>query len=128
MHQRLDLPLDRADQVRMRMAQNVDGDAAGEIEIARPVFRNQVAVFAAHRTHAAPGIDGHQRGDRHGTTPVFSEKMGSDETIFWKNAHKRQMAAQRTAICTRMWWVHDPGRLSPPVYHAAGISPGAAPG
>ena len=66
MHQSFGLPLDGADQVRIGMTQRVHRDAGGEIEVARAVFSDQVAVLAAHGAEAAPGVDGHQRRDRHG--------------------------------------------------------------
>ena len=65
-HQRFRLTLDRADQGRMRMAEQIDRDAAGEIEIARAVLVDQMTVLAANGAHAAAGIDGHQRRNRHG--------------------------------------------------------------
>ena len=65
MHQRGRLLLDRADQVGMRMAEQVDRYTGGEIEIARAVLGDQVAVISAHRPNVAPGIDGHQRGNGH---------------------------------------------------------------
>ena len=33
---------------------------------------DQIAALASHRTHIAPGINGHERGDRHRTTPSSS--------------------------------------------------------
>ena len=66
MHQRRSLLLDRADQPGVRMAEQVDRDPGGEIEVAGAVLGNEVAVLAAHRPDLAPGIDGHQRSDRHG--------------------------------------------------------------
>ena len=64
-HQRLRLLLDCGDQPFMRMAEQVDRDTAGEIEITRAVLVDQVAVLAANWPYAAPGIDGHERADGH---------------------------------------------------------------
>src|SRR5688572_30829363 len=47
------------------MAEQVDGDPGGEIEIFRAILGNEVAMLSAHRPNFAPGVDGHQRGDRH---------------------------------------------------------------
>ena len=54
------------DEVRVAVAEQVDGDAGGKIEIARAIFGNQVAMLALHGAYAAPGIDRHERGDGHG--------------------------------------------------------------
>jgi len=69
MHQRGGLLLDRTDQPFVRVAEQVDGDAAGKIKVTRAVLVNQVAMFPAHGPHAATRIDGHERGDRHGQIP-----------------------------------------------------------
>ncbi len=65
MHQRLGLALDRADQPGVRMAERIDRDAAGEIERAPAVLADEVAMLTAHGPEPAPGVHGHQRGDRH---------------------------------------------------------------
>ena len=65
MHQGFGLLLDRANQALVRMPKQVDRDTAGEIEIARAILVNQVAVFAAHRADAATGVNGHERCDSH---------------------------------------------------------------
>ena len=64
-HQRGRLLLDRANQARVRMTEQVDRDPGGEIEISLPILTDQMAVLAAHRPEAAAGIDWHERGDRH---------------------------------------------------------------
>ena len=45
-------------------------DASGEIEITLPILTDQVTMIAAHRPECTPGIDGHQRGDRHLKLPL----------------------------------------------------------
>ena len=65
MHQCLGLFLDRADQAFVAVPEQIDCDAAGEIQIARAVLVDQMAVIARDRAHAAAGINGHQRADRH---------------------------------------------------------------
>ena len=75
MHQRRRLLLDRADQPFMRMAEQVDRNAAGEIEVAGAVLADQMAVLAAHRPDSAARIDGHERGNRHKQHPEI-EKVG----------------------------------------------------
>ena len=64
-HQRRRLLLDGADQMRMAVAEQIDRDAAGEIEPFAPLGVVQVAAVTAHRLDLATAIDGHQGGDRH---------------------------------------------------------------
>ena len=65
MHQRRRLIRDRLGQVRMRVAERVDGDTAREIEILLAVLAEEVRALASDRTHATPRVDGHERGDGH---------------------------------------------------------------
>ena len=60
-HQRLCLLLDCADQAGMAVAEQIDRNAAGEIEVTRAVFVDQMAMLTLDRANAAAGIDGHQR-------------------------------------------------------------------
>ena len=76
-HQRLGLFLDRADQPLVAVTEQVDRNAAREVEIARAVFVDQVAVLTLDRADVATGIDGHQGGDRHGNSEKF--KPGNDK-------------------------------------------------
>src|SRR3546814_10994171 len=69
MHQRRRLLLDRADQMGMAVAQDVDRDAACEIQKTLAALVDQIATVAAHGTYVAPGIDGHKRRDRHHVPP-----------------------------------------------------------
>src|SRR3546814_7864056 len=65
MHQRLGLFLDRADQMRMAVAERIDRDARSEIEEAAAVVGNQIDALASHRPHVAPRVDGHERSEEH---------------------------------------------------------------
>src|SRR3546814_11627003 len=65
MHQRRRLLLDRADQMGMDVAQDVDRDAACEIQTTLVALVDQIATVAAHGTYVAPVIAGHTRRDRH---------------------------------------------------------------
>jgi hypothetical protein len=47
----------------MRVTEQVYRNAGGEIEVARAVFVDQVAVLAANGPHTAPRVHGHERGD-----------------------------------------------------------------
>src|SRR3546814_20028684 len=60
MHQRRRLLLDRAEQMGMAVAQDVDRDADCEIQKTLAALVDQIATVAAHGTYVAPGIDGHQ--------------------------------------------------------------------
>ena len=71
-HQCFRLTLDRADQSLVRMAQDVDRDAGGEIEIALPVFTDQMAMVAFDGPEGAPRVNRHKRRDRHRTYPLNS--------------------------------------------------------
>ena len=57
------------------MAEQVDRDAAGKIEVTGAVLVDQVTVIAFDRANIATGIDGHQCGDRHGN----SRKLGGND-------------------------------------------------
>ena len=65
MHQCCGLVLDRLGQMRVAVAKQVDRDAACKIKIALTALTDQIGPFAANRADAAPGINGHQRGNRH---------------------------------------------------------------
>ena len=52
--------LQRRDQMRMAMAQRIHRDAAGEIEIALAIGRDQPRAFAALETEIDPGEYGKQ--------------------------------------------------------------------
>ena len=66
MHQGRGLIGNRLDQFRMTMAKQIDRDAAGEVEIALTALPDQIAALASHRTNIAPGVNGHERRNRHG--------------------------------------------------------------
>ena len=65
MHQRFRLSLNRSNKPLVTVTQQIDRDTRGKVEITRAIFVYQVAMFPTHRTNAAPGIYGHQRGNRH---------------------------------------------------------------
>ena len=65
MHQCSRLILDRLGQMRVAVAKQINCNPAGKIKIALTALTNQMRSFASHRTHTAPGINGHQRGNRH---------------------------------------------------------------
>ena len=65
MHQSRGLIGNRLGQMRVAVAKQIDGNAAGEIEIFLAIFTIKIAPLTAHRTHAAPGVNGHKRGNRH---------------------------------------------------------------
>ena len=65
MHQRCRLILNRLGQMRVAMAKQVDRNSTGKIKITFTALTNQISTFTSYRTHAAPGINGHQRGNRH---------------------------------------------------------------
>src|SRR3546814_20498099 len=60
MHQGRGLFLNGLHEMRMTMAQQIDGNTAGEIQITLNTFADQVAALASDRTHIAPGIYGHE--------------------------------------------------------------------
>src|SRR5262249_52243914 len=67
------LLLERCDQMRMRMAQRVHGNAGGEIEIALAIRGDKPAALAALEAEIGPGENGKQmrrgavgHGDRFG--------------------------------------------------------------
>ena len=55
----------RAGLTQDAVAERVDRDAAGEIEILLAVLTEEVRALASDRTHATPRVDGHERGDGH---------------------------------------------------------------
>ena len=65
MHQSRGLLRNRLGQMRVAMAEQIDGNAAGKIEVFLAVLAVKIAPLTAHRTHAAPGVNGHKRGNRH---------------------------------------------------------------
>ena len=65
MHQRRGLIGNGLHQPGMAMAQQIDGDAAGKVEIALAALPDQIAALASDRTHIAPGVNGHERRNRH---------------------------------------------------------------
>ena len=69
MHQRGSLIRNRLDEMRMAMAQRVHGNARREVQVALASLADQVTALTAHRTHITPGINGHERGDRHELPP-----------------------------------------------------------
>jgi hypothetical protein len=87
-HQRRGLILDRLGQMRMAMAEQVDCDAAREIELALAALADQIGALAANRTHGAPGVNGHQRRDRHGESSLGSKRQ---------KAARKRAALQRNA-------------------------------
>src|SRR5690606_7925144 len=78
-HQRRRLLLDRTDQPGVRMTEQVDGDPGREVEVAGAVLGNQVAVLAADRPHTAPGVNGHQRGNRHGGFKSYGKRESAND-------------------------------------------------
>src|SRR3546814_11862519 len=60
--------------MRMALSEQIDRDAACEIQITLASIADQIGALTANRTHPAPGIDGHQRRDRHGTAPFQGTK------------------------------------------------------
>ena len=83
MDQCLGLLLDRLGQMRMAVAEQIDRDPAGEIEIFLAAFAIEIDPLAAHRADIATRIDGHERRDGHGMW------------ILWKRV-ERQMATPRS--------------------------------
>src|SRR3546814_7312086 len=79
MHQRLGLFLDRADQMRMAVAERIDRDARSEIEEAAAVVGNQIDALASHRPHVAPRVDGHERRDGHRKGLLIPKAKGSPD-------------------------------------------------
>jgi hypothetical protein len=47
------------------VAEQIDRNAAGEVEIAFSAFADQVHALALDRSHFAPRINGHERRDGH---------------------------------------------------------------
>src|SRR4051794_14201607 len=60
------LILNRLGQVRMPMAEQVDGDAACKVQVTLALFSVEINPFAANRTDRRARIDGHERRDGHG--------------------------------------------------------------
>ena len=73
-HQRRCLLLDRTDKVRMAVAKQVDGDAAGEIQPLAAFGVIKITPIPAHRLDLAAAINGHQGGDRHCLISVRRQK------------------------------------------------------
>ena len=80
MHQRCRLLLNCADQSFVAVAQKIDGNAAGEIEIARAILVNQMAMLALNRAHAATRVNRHERSDRHGCGFLCNWALGLENT------------------------------------------------
>ena len=83
-HQRRRLLGDCLGQMRMAVAQRVDRDPRGEVQIALAALADQVAPLASHRPHPAARIDGHERGDGHGFSPETkkADRAGPPERAF----------------------------------------------
>ena len=75
-HQRRGLALDRTDQVRVAMTEQIDRDPAGEVEIALAALADQVDALALDRPNLAARVDGHERSNGHWGVP-FRSKSGS---------------------------------------------------
>src|SRR3546814_11808052 len=58
----------------MAVPEQIDRDAACESQITLASIADQIGALTANRTHPAPGIDGHQPRDRHGTAPFPATK------------------------------------------------------
>src|SRR3546814_4057125 len=71
--------LDRADQMRMAVAERIDRDARSEIEEAAAVVGNQIDALASHRPHVAPRVDGHERRDGHRKGLLIPKAKGSPD-------------------------------------------------
>ena len=99
MHQRLGLALDRSDQPGMAVPQQVDRDTAGEVEIARAVFVDQMAVLTLDRAHPAAGIDGHQRCNRHGSSSGTSLRVLSRVKDKWRSRKEPPFACLSAIYC-----------------------------
>ncbi len=84
MHQRRGLLLNRTGQMRVAMTQRVHRDAGRKVEIALAAFTDQVATFSAHRPHVAPGIDGHQRSDRHSKSLLETNRIDKIANDKWR--------------------------------------------
>src|SRR5690606_9353309 len=78
MHQRRRLVLDGLGEVGMTVAEKIDRDTACKIQIALAAFTDQIGAFAAYRPHRAPGVNGHQRRDRHGKHLSIEAKQKGD--------------------------------------------------
>jgi hypothetical protein len=63
------LILDRPGEVRVAVPEQIDGDAAGEIQILLALLAEQINAFAAHRPDRRAGINGHKRRDGHDGLP-----------------------------------------------------------
>ena len=75
MHQPRGLILDRLGQVRVAVTQQIDRDAAGEIEIFLAAFAVEIDPLAFDRPHRAPRVNGHERRDGHGAESFFGSGM-----------------------------------------------------
>jgi hypothetical protein len=64
------LILDRPGQDRVAMAEQIDRNAAREIEILLAILAKQICAFAAHRPHRRARINGHERRDGHKGLPA----------------------------------------------------------
>ncbi len=69
-HQRRRLFLDRLGQMRVAMAENVDRNPRGEIEIALALFAIEIDPFATDRADRRTRIDGHERRSGQGRLPL----------------------------------------------------------
>ena len=67
MHQCRSLLLNRADQMFMAVAKQINSNTAREVQRAAAILTDQIAPLTLHRAKATPGINGHQGSDRHET-------------------------------------------------------------
>src|SRR4029079_726259 len=65
MHQRRRLLLDRLRQMRVAVAEDVDRDPRGEVQIALALFSEEIDSLAADRPDRRTRINGHERRDGH---------------------------------------------------------------
>ena len=63
------LLLDRLGQMRMAVAEQIDRDAAGEIEIFLAILAIELHAFASHRPHRRARVNGHKGRDGHDGAP-----------------------------------------------------------
>src|SRR5207253_4099352 len=69
------LLLDRLGLMRVAVAEDIDRDARGEIEVALALFPEQIDSLAAHWAHRRTRVNGHERRDGQDGLPC----SGDDE-------------------------------------------------
>ena len=79
-HQRLGLLLDGLGQMRMAVPQDVDRNAAGEIEVFLALLAIEIDPLAPHRPHGRTRVNGHKRRDGHGGS-FFGDVKGKRRSM-----------------------------------------------